>query len=178
MDTKLSPYPSPAQGIQSRYGFRVGGVQLVPAHAVLTEMVNDAVVNPVPKASHAVMGVLNLRGSIVPVFDPQALGKARADIHPKLYRALVFDRDEQSLGLLLDSDPELLLLESAPGTPVPPDFVWVDYLTRPWVRQDQPQQVWWEINHRAAFEFLARVQATSSQTVSTTSIAHHTKDIL
>jgi twitching motility protein PilI len=163
------------QGSELRHGFRVAGLYLVPAARVLTEVVGQADVFPVPKSSTALMGVMNLRGNIVPLFDPQLLGQAASHISPSKQHALVFDREEQSLGLLLDTDPELMSMVPAVGTHTPPVSVLSDYLTKPWVRQDQPQQIWWELNHRAAFEFLARAHTASSPPVSTASIALHSE---
>ncbi len=157
------------------HGFRVAGLHLVPAARVLTEVVAQADVFPVPKSSTALMGVMNLRGTIVPLFDPLLLGQAASHISPSKRHALVFDREEQSLGVLLDGDPELMSMVPAVGTHTRPVSVLSDYLTRPWVRADQPQQIWWEFNHRAAFGFLARSHTVSSSSVSTASIAHHTE---
>jgi twitching motility protein PilI len=160
------------QGGELRHGFRVAGLHLVPAARVLTEVIAQADVFAVPKSSTALMGVMNLRGTIVPLFDPQLLGEPQIHINPSKRHALVFDHEEQSLGLLLDSDPELMSLVPAVGQHTKPVSVLADYLIRPWSRPDQPQQLWWELNHRAAFEFLARTPTTLSQPASTPSAAH------
>jgi twitching motility protein PilI len=161
------------QGGELRHGFRAAGLCLVPAERVLTEVVAQADVFAVPKSSTALMGVMNLRGTIVPLFDPQLLGQALTHISPSKRHALVFDREEQSLGLLLDADPELMSLVPAGGQHTKPVSILADYLIRPWSRPDQPQQLWWELNHRDAFEFLARTHTTLSKTASTPSLAHH-----
>lgn len=138
-----------------RYGFKVAGLQLVPAARVLTEMVADAHVFPVPKSSSALAGVTNVRGTIVPLLDRRQVRRAAANIRPFQHRVLIFDRDEQRVGLLLDEQPQLLTLAPAQLDVQRPTSVLSQFLNRAWVQVDQPDQVWWEFNHRAAFQALA-----------------------
>lgn len=139
-----------------RYGFVVGGLHLVPAQRVLTEMIAQARIFPVPRSAPGLAGVTNLRGTIVPLLDRREQRRGAASIRPFTHRALVFDRDESRVGLLLDAQPELLSLTPAPdGTPWPQSPLSA-FLTRPWAQADQNGQIWWEFNHRAAFESLAR----------------------
>lgn len=139
-----------------RYGFRVAGLQLVPAARVLTEMMAEARVFPVPNAAPALAGVTNLRGTIVPLLDRRQVRRGAPNIRPFVQRALVFDRDDHRIGLLLDAPPELLSLVPAPANTQRPASTLSPFLTRAWSLVDEPQQIWWEFNHRAAFESLAR----------------------
>lgn len=139
-----------------RYGFELAGLHLVPAEGVLTELVAEAKVFPVPRAADAVAGVINLHGTIVPVLDADPAGAAAADLRPGRRRALVFDREEQRIAVLLKGFPRLLtLLPGAAATPRPQGPL-ARFLTRAWCQADQPSQHWWEFDHRAAFESLAR----------------------
>jgi chemotaxis signal transduction protein len=150
-----------ARSANLRYGFRVSGLQLVPAESVLTEMVIDAKVFPLPKAAAAMAGVMNLRGTIVPLLDANATEKRSSDIRPSQCRALVFDRDERRIGLIVNSDPVMVALVEAatesirPASPMEPFFI------RPWAQEDQPSQIWWEFDHRAAFAYLARTTVSN-----------------
>ena len=139
-----------------RYGFRVAGLQLVPAARVLTEMVAQARAYPVPKAAAALAGVINLRGTIVPLFDPQAVDQSIQDIRPTQRRAMVFGHEDERAGLVLALDPELLTLVAPPVNPPRPDSPLADFLVRPWVQSDDALQIWWELDHHAAFKYLAR----------------------
>lgn len=139
-----------------RYGFRVAGLQLVPAARVLTEMIAEARIFPVPKSASALAGVTNLRGTIVPLLDRREFRRGSPDIRPFQHRVLVFDREEQRVGLLLDAAPELLSLVPAPEGTTRPGTKLSAFLVRAWAQADQPGQIWWEFNHRAAFESLAR----------------------
>jgi chemotaxis signal transduction protein len=140
-----------------RYGFRVAGLQLVPAARVLTEMMAEARVFPVPKSSSALAGVTNLRGTIVPLLDRRQVRRGSPNIRPFQHRVLVFDREEQRVGMLLDAQPELLTLVPAPLDTLRPEAsTLAPFLVRAWAQADQTDQIWWEFNHRAAFESLAR----------------------
>lgn len=140
-----------------RYGFKVAGLQLVPAARVLTEMVAEARIFPVPKSASALAGVTNLRGTIVPLLDRRQVRRGAPNVRPFQHRVLVFDREDQRVGMLLDAQPELLTLVPAPAdTPRPSGNTLTPYLVRAWAQADQPDQIWWEFNHRDAFESLAR----------------------
>lgn len=138
-----------------RYGFKVAGLNLVPAESVLTEVISDARVFPVPKSAATLAGVVNLRGTIVPMLDPTGLGKPVNDIRPSQQRALVFDREESRVGLLINDDPALVPLVSAPEESTKPDSPLSRFLIKPWAQENSPEMIWWEFDHRAAFEFLA-----------------------
>jgi hypothetical protein len=91
----------------------------------------------------------------VPLLDPEALGSPVTDIRPNLQRALIFDREDLRVGVLIKSDPELVSLIAAPDNLKRPDSPLAAFLLHPWAQEDQPTQIWWEFDHRAAFEFLA-----------------------
>jgi chemotaxis signal transduction protein len=145
----------------TRYGFELNGLRLVPAQGVLTELVTEATVFPVPRAADTVAGVLNLHGTIVPVLDPEPLGTAGADLRPGQRRALVFDREEQRIAVLLKGAPKLLHLLPL-GHRTRPQGPLARFLTRAWCQTDQPGRHWWEFDHRAAFESLARAMSPLS----------------
>lgn len=160
------------QVTHARYGFRVAGLQLVPATLVLTEMVAQARVFPVPKSAAALVGVINLRGTIVPLFDPKVLGQTHTDIRPSQRRAMVFGRENERAGLALAADPELLTLVSPSFTPPRPDSPLAEFLVQPWTPQvGDPLDIWWELDHRAAFEFLARHHHSGSHPEATHAVS-------
>jgi hypothetical protein len=138
-----------------RYGFKVAGLSLVPAESVLTEVIADARIFPVPKSAAALAGVVNLRGTIVPMFDPAALGNSVNSLRPSQQRVLVFDREESRVGLLINDDPVLVPLVPAADALARPDGPMARFLIKPWAQEDSPEMIWWEFDHRAAFEFLA-----------------------
>jgi uncharacterized membrane protein len=138
-----------------RYGFKVAGLNMVPAESVLTEVIADARVFPVPKSAAALAGVVNLRGTIVPMFDPAAIDSTVNSLRPSQQRALVFDREESRVGLLINDDPVLVPLVPGADALTRPDNPLARFLIKPWAQENAPEMIWWEFDHRAAFEFLA-----------------------
>jgi chemotaxis signal transduction protein len=154
--------PEPASGAEVRYGFEIAGLRLVPAGGVLTELVAHAKVFPVPLAAGTLAGVINLHGTIVPVVDPENTGPPGTDLRPQQRRALVFDREEQRVGVLLGAATPALLSLRPPDGPVPrPAGALARFLTRAWLQEDLPA-VWWEFDHRAAFRHLAHPGAPAT----------------
>jgi len=154
MADPVTPPAAPPVG-EVRYGFELAGLRLVPAQGVLTELVAQAKIFRVPRSAGALAGVINLHGTIVPVVDPEKAAQASADLRPGLHRTLVFDREEQRVGVLLKNLPTLLSLVPQSFAPARPRGPLARFLTRAWLQADQADQVWWEIDHRAAFEWLA-----------------------
>ena len=155
-----SPDVAAAAEGELRYGFRLAGLLLVPAARVLTELVADAQVFPVPRGPAGLAGVINLHGTIVPLFDPAQGAGPRADIRPTRRLALVFDRDEQRAGLLVDAAPEPVRLLPAAETHRPAGPLAAS-LRRAWLQVAAPgtaRTLWWEFDHRAAFALLAAAQ--------------------
>jgi hypothetical protein len=103
------------QSAPMRYGFRVGACGFLIGAGVVSEVVLQPTLYPLPMAPQSLAGLLNLRGNIVPVFDlrrhlnPHAAG---ADIS----RVLVLDPGPAAAGFAIDGLPQ----------PVPHDAPWVD----------------------------------------------------
>jgi hypothetical protein len=146
-----------AQPPVQRHGFRVGGLCLVPAAGVLTELIVQAQAFPLPRSSATLVGLVNLRGSVVPVFDAHAPERPIAHIRPAPCTALVFGRDQERSALLCPEAPQLLDLMVPPVNPARPVSPLEPHLRRPWMRCDAPHDIWWEIDHLAAFGLLAQV---------------------
>jgi chemotaxis signal transduction protein len=139
----------------ARYGFMVDGLRLVPQENMLTEVLADIDVSPVPLSANALIGVLNLRGTIVPLFDAAKFAKPARTIRPTHCQAMVFDSDEARIGLLLNSAPQLVVLSPMPADTVRPNALLTNFLLQPWAQANDPSKIWWEFDHRAAFAALA-----------------------
>lgn len=111
----LSP-PAEHAGPSLRYGFRVGGHALLSQPGVSGEVVVEPVLYRVPLAPDWLVGVVNQRGNIVPVFDVAALlGHGRSAEPSRL--VLVLGKAEAAAGLQVDDLPRAV----APGEAgVPP----------------------------------------------------------
>jgi len=88
------------------------------------EIIQHASMTVVPLMPDFVRGVVNLRGSVVPVIDLQSrFGRGRALVGKKTC-IIVFDASNQSekleLGLMVDSVSEVIAIPSAQIEPPPP----------------------------------------------------------
>ena len=54
-----------------RFGFRVGSIGLLVPAGMLSELVDDTEVYPLPTTPAWFHGLINLRGGLVPVFDSE-----------------------------------------------------------------------------------------------------------
>lgn len=150
------PAASAAPLGEPRYGFVFDGLPMVLGPGVLTELVDDLALYPVPRSHPGLAGVLNLRGTIVPVFSPLSARSARHSIHPQQRRALVLGQGTQRAGLLLDTLPQLLHLH-APQSAVPPlAGPYAACSTSSWAASGHSgTPLWWEMDLAALLQLLA-----------------------
>jgi purine-binding chemotaxis protein CheW len=98
-------------------GFQVGretfGVPISQVH----EIVRVPEITSVPDAPEAVVGVMNLRGKIVPVVDLRRRFAARTDAFTRRNRVIVAEVDSKLVGLVVDSASEVLKLAPADVQP-------------------------------------------------------------
>lgn len=99
-----------------RYGISVAGARLLSTRGTLNELVGSARIYPLPRVPTWMLGLINLRGHLVPVFDlasliePDAHGAAR-------HRLLVIDRGERAAAVTLDGFPQALDFARARAQP-------------------------------------------------------------
>ena len=100
-----------------RFGFRVGSIGLLVPVGMLSELVDDTEVYPLPTTPGWFRGLINLRGGLVPVFDLKRLfdmDKQGGD-KPNL---LVLNAGAGAVGVLIDGLPLTLDIgQRVPQTP-------------------------------------------------------------
>lgn len=148
---------------QARYGFVVGELHLTAGAGVMTELLSQATVFPIPKSAQALVGVINHRGSTVPVFNPSQSTSARAGVRPALCNVLIFGEGQHRAGMVLNTTPNLLELYPAEVGQAKPDTHLSAYLNQPWVTDLNDRTIWWEFDYRAAFLALAQGAARVNQ---------------
>ncbi len=66
--------PEPlAPELTARYGFLVGALGLLVPEGTIGEIIEDAAIFPVPNTADWLLGMINQRGALVPVFDLGAM---------------------------------------------------------------------------------------------------------
>jgi purine-binding chemotaxis protein CheW len=98
-------------------GFKVAGRAYALEILRVQEVLGSVQIEPVPGAPAAVLGVINLRGRIVPVVDVQyCLGYGMAN---QAASVIVVDSQGESLGLRVEGITEIHSIPAAAIQPVP-----------------------------------------------------------
>ena len=138
---------------RKRYGYRVASLNLLIRSEVGSEVIRPQALAPLPGAASCLLGLINLRGNLVPIFDlGLVLSGRRSLITPgKLF--LILDKGENAVGMLIDSYPQALTalrsITQLPQLPasleahVPAAFV-------------KDERVWLDFNHESFFDKLSR----------------------
>lgn len=110
----LHPEPS----LSSRWvSFELGGQRYAIAILKVFEVLSDADIEPVPRAPQTVLGVINLRGSIVTVLDLGVwLGLAATTT---AHCIIVVNHLDQAIGIRVDRILEVLDIPQDAISPVP-----------------------------------------------------------
>ena len=135
-----------------RYGFRLSNIGLLIAAQTHSEVMDPLPIFPLPNMPSWFLGLVNLRGNIVPVYDLEAAFNLHDDDPEKRY-LIVLGKTERTVGLLIRGLPQPqtledeLLLESQP--PLPErlnEFASNAYMI--------DQRIWVEFNHERLFQSL------------------------
>ena len=156
MSAEFSPTTATSEDVVFRFGFEVLGVKLVPSAGVLTELIAAAQVYPIPRTTASLVGLTSLRGTLVPVFDPARASGTATSIRPQQHLVLVFDRDDDRAGVLVNTAPVSVSLMPDEADDAIPDSPLAPFIKRPRAQLNSPKSVWWEFNHRSAFAFFSQ----------------------
>jgi hypothetical protein len=91
--------------VATGYAFELAGVPVVLPARVFMEYVASIQVQPLPRAAQRVIGLIQRRGTIVPVFDPCANRVSRA--LGKAVSALVIGDGANAAAVLIEGQPQL-----------------------------------------------------------------------
>lgn len=104
-------------------GFSLKGQRYAVSLAAVREVIRPGDITPVPGSPSDVLGIVNLRGQIVPVLDGRRRfgldGAAGAD-ELDAQRVIVFDDAGTTVGLLIDVIGDMLQFDPAEVAPPPP----------------------------------------------------------
>jgi purine-binding chemotaxis protein CheW len=104
-------------------GFSLKGQRYAVPLASVREVIRPGDITPVPGGPHDVLGIVNLRGQIVPVLD----GRCRFGLDhgedagaEDAHRVIVFDNGGAVVGMLIDVIGEMLQFDAADVDLPPP----------------------------------------------------------
>ncbi len=87
----------------------------------VTEIISILKITPVPQMPSYIMGIINLRGRIIPVMDMRLKFKMEQIPYNERSCIIVVDMDKISIGLIVDSVAEVLSIAEDDIVP-PPEF--------------------------------------------------------
>jgi len=136
----------------TRYGFRVGDLGLLLGARTLCEVTAVPTAAPIPGTPEWLIGVTNLRGTLVPVFDLHSLFGIPARERSSAAAGLVIDGGEYAVAIVIDEVPRPLrsLKPLAEQPPLPAAIR--PFVTGAWVHD---REIWIDLNHRQLFASLA-----------------------
>ncbi len=99
--------PQARQSASVRFGFRVGEIGLLVPMGMLSELVEQSDIYPVPTTPAWFPGLINLRGDLVPVFDLTQLFNMQGSDAQKS-KLLVLNTGAEAVSVLIDGLPQAL----------------------------------------------------------------------
>ena len=99
--------------------FKVGTEEFAVDILLTKEVVVPREITPVPDTEEFVEGVMNLRGSLLPVIDLRKRLRARATTAQREQRILIANIDDRTAGLIVDGASEVIAVSDAMIEPVP-----------------------------------------------------------
>ncbi len=139
-----------------RYGFHVGGIDLLIRPDTVAELVEKAEIFPIPNAPVWLRGLINLRGNLVPVYDLRSLLEVVDEGVGSAQRVLILDRGDNMVGLLIDGLPESIRGIGTPTNIPPLPAVLRQYVSDAYTDN---RTIWLEFDHRGFFRGLAAGKA-------------------
>jgi twitching motility protein PilI len=136
-----------------RYGFRIGGLRLLISKNAGSELLAMPQVTPLPRAPAGFLGLINLRGNLVPIYDLRVLLQLEPHTSGAVPLAVVFDQGDKAVGVAVDDYPVALpALRPLSGAPPVPDVL-RDHARGGYLQEDE---IWLEFDHGSFFDEVSR----------------------
>ncbi len=146
-----APVPQVRQETVTRYGFRAGEFGLLIPPGTGNEVLARPLVSPLPATPPGFLGLINLRGNLVPLYDMRVLLGATRPPEPARM-ALVLGKGDSSVGILIQDYPSALTaLQPLAEMPPLPDAL-VAHISGAYVQDDR---VWLDFDHDTFFAHAA-----------------------
>ncbi len=140
-----------AERQRARYGFRVGGIGLLVGQDTVSEVLEQTPVYSLPNTPPWMLGLVNLRGNLAPVFDVKLLLELEDGPAQEKRRLLILDQGDKAIGILIDGLPQTALTSHALSRLPPLPTALRTHVTRAYA---QDGVVWLEFDHQGFFRAL------------------------
>jgi twitching motility protein PilI len=134
-----------------RQGFRIGAMRLATPFALASELTEMPTIYPLPRSPHDLLGLVNLHGRIVPLFDLAAtFGTAHLPREKRML--LVIGHGVDAAAIVIDGLPKRLAF--APEANVVPPALPAGLDGAVIAAWSSPEGPWYEIDFAQLFERL------------------------
>lgn len=135
-----------------RYGFQVGYLNLLIGAGIRSELVKKSSIYPLPNTADWFQGLINLRGSLVPVFDIYQILDIEQDKRLQSH-LLILDVDQQAVAVSIRQLPTILQdIRPLPAMPTVPDIL-IESVGNAY---SGDHTTWLEFDHNIFFSQLAQ----------------------
>lgn len=161
--TSFNPARGTAVGLKpvlrqrSRYGFLMSNLGFLIELDTVSEVVERPTVYPIPQTPSWLMGLLNLRGNLVPVFNFR-LSLNLGGIAAEKQHLLLLDEGSDAVGFFVESLPQPVTPDHRLPNPPPLPEALREYVGAVYSSDDT---VWLEFDHRGFFQALAATVMTA-----------------
>ncbi len=142
---------APVERRRERYGFLIGDMHFLIAQGTASEVLDQTAVYPLPNTPPWLMGLINLRGNLVPVFDARPFLDLTENVGQRKRWLLILDRGDKAGGLFIDGPPQATTPGQALSRLPPLPEVLRPHVGKAYVRDDV---VWLEFDHKNFFQSL------------------------
>ena len=139
---------APVERQRARYGFQIGDIGLLIGQDTSSEVLERAPVYPLPKAPTWLLGLVNLRGNLVPVFDVKPLLELEGGDAQDKRRLLILGGGDKAVGIMIDGLPQLAATNNVLSRLPPLPAALRPYVAKAYVRDNA---VWLEFDHYGFF---------------------------
>jgi twitching motility protein PilI len=141
----------PVERRKERYGFRIGDLHFLIGQGTASEVLDQATIYPLPNTPPWLMGLINLRGNLVPAFDARPfLGSTENATQQKRW-LLILDLGDRAAGLSIDGLPQATTAGQVLSRLPPLSEALRPHVTKGYSRDDI---VWLELDHQSFFQVL------------------------
>jgi len=141
----------PSQVAPTRFGFRAGNIGLLVEQNTVSEVLEKLPVYPIPNTPLWLLGVMNVRGNLVPVFDLHQLLQTGASTS-KNPTGLMLGKGEDALIILIDGLPQALNLSRRLKQLPPMPKVLKGHIHTAYTKDGS---IWLDFDHRGLFRVLS-----------------------
>lgn len=141
-----------------RLGFKVGELGLLIAENTISELTDATSICDIPNTANWLLGLTNLRGNLVPIFELKILLGFPLE-QEKKRMLLVLEQGEEAVGIPIDALPSQQTFrtdDKLNSLPALPNII-KDYIPSGY---EQSGMIWFNFDHKAFFQSLsARIAA-------------------